>query len=119
MGVGVSGMSEIIIGLESISEFLFNKGYNCWGNTIRRAISMLKESAENKRKNNIEQITEALEYLISDDNTETQFDFVDEIQDAIAVLRQIPKCFQDCAYQGSCNGECIVECSQKNRRVAQ
>lgn len=36
-------MGEIISSLENISEILFNNGYNSWGNTIRKAIDLLKE----------------------------------------------------------------------------
>ena len=36
-------MGEIITSLENISEILFNNGYNSWGNTIRKAIALLKE----------------------------------------------------------------------------
>lgn len=39
-------MREIIAELENISEILFNNGYNSWGNTIRKAISTLKEQKE-------------------------------------------------------------------------
>ena len=65
----------------------------------------------------IDEIAEALEYLISEDNTETQFDYVEEILGAIAILRQIKRCFQNCAYEGSCNGEMLVECSKRRREA--
>ena len=36
-------MNEIIGDLENISEILFDNGYNSQGNTIRKAIALLKE----------------------------------------------------------------------------
>ena len=69
------------------------------------------------RMKKVIEIADALEYLISDDNTETQFDYVEEIQGAIAMLRQIPKCMQDCAYIGSCSGVKFSDCIDKNRRA--
>lgn len=36
--------NNMIAELENITEFLFNNGYNSWGNTIRKAIVLLKKS---------------------------------------------------------------------------
>jgi len=44
-GTGSENMGEIISSLEDISEILFNKGYNSWGNTIRKTIALLKQEA--------------------------------------------------------------------------
>ena len=35
--------NAIVADLENISEILFNNGYNSWGNTIRKAIILLKD----------------------------------------------------------------------------
>lgn len=35
--------NNMIAELENITEFLFNNGYNSWGNTIRKAIVLLKK----------------------------------------------------------------------------
>lgn len=43
VGIGSDNMNEVITDLENISEILFNNGYNNWGNTIRKAIRILKE----------------------------------------------------------------------------
>ena len=35
--------NNMIAELENITEILFNNGYNSWGNTIRKAIVLLKK----------------------------------------------------------------------------
>jgi hypothetical protein len=42
-GTGSENVDEIISTLKDISEILFNNGYNSWGNTIRKAIVLMKE----------------------------------------------------------------------------
>ena len=39
----MSDNNAIVADLENISEILFNNGYNSWGNTIRKAIILLKD----------------------------------------------------------------------------
>ena len=48
-GTGSENVDEIISTLKDISEILFNNGYNSWGNTIRKAIVMMKEQDAEKK----------------------------------------------------------------------
>ncbi len=47
-GIGSDNMDGIIAELENISEILFNNGYNSWGNTICKAIGILKEQKDDE-----------------------------------------------------------------------
>lgn len=42
----MTDMGIVISDLENISEILFNNGYGGWGNTILKAIRLLKEQQE-------------------------------------------------------------------------
>ena len=66
-----------------------------------------------------ERVIEALEYLISDDCTDTQFDYVEEIQTALALLEEQPQIVRckDCKYGLTRKSTGKVECMYEKTRI--